>query len=280
MSLTIHPNPSVLRAQRHVVRQQEEMQKGFERLSSGSRLPSAGDDPAAYTQARRLRVEARGLAQAARNASEGLAVSQTAESALAEVGDALARMRELAMQSSSGVLSANDRAHLEREMSELRVEIDRIAMGTRFGSLGLLDGTLAPGAAFPIGADTGADVVTLTIPSIRAQDLGAAGTTLNDISISTADGARASLAVIDAAREAVISARSSVGASLNRFERAGSEAVDAADAMLGAASRISDADLARETALLAQGQILSQAGMSVLTQANQLPQMALALLRG
>ena len=279
MSLRIQPNSTSLRTERSVVRSQQELRRSYTRLASGDRLTNAGEDAPAYAQSLRLRAEVRALQEAARGASDGLALTQTAEGALSQMTELFQRMRELAMQGGSGTLRDSDRARLQAELSQLRDEADRIASTTRFGDQDLLSGGLATGAKFTIGASGSNDTQTVTLASVRVATLGTPAAPLTGASLATQTSATAALESIDAALQSTYDARARMGIAQARFQSASDAVALAAEGATSAKGRIRDVDVARETAALAQQQIQSQAGIAMLAQANQLPEMALALLR-
>lgn len=275
MSLRLQPNPTSLRPQRNVARSQEALEGSLNRLSSGDRLTNVGEDAPAYAKSLRLRADVAALQEAARGASDGLALAQTAEGALSQMTELMQRMRELAMQSASGALRDNDRARVQAEFSALRQEADRLAETTRVGDLQVLSGDLARGATFVVGAGGSSDTQVVTLPSVRVSTLaGLAGA-----DASTQSGAAAALAPIDAALAVLNDARATMGVAQTRFQSAADSVAQAAHSAIAASSRIRDVDVAREAAALAVHQIQAQAGMAVLAQANQLPEMALSLLR-
>lgn len=280
MSLTINTNIASTMVQKNLTRSQEALATSFDRLSSGLRITKAGDDAAGLAISEKLRAEIRALQQASRNANDGISLLQTAEGALNEVSSILVRMRELATQAASGQLSASDRGHIDREFSSLRAEIDRIVDATEFNGRKLLDGSMAAGVVFQVGVhNDAASQITVTIADTHASQLGTSAAALSVQSLSTAAGAQAALSVIDAAIEDVVAVRGSIGAVQNRFASVMSNLAASVENMTAANSRIRDVDVAKETAEMTRSQILSQAGVAVLAQANQVPSLALTLLR-
>ena len=170
MPMTINTNVASLNAQRFLGQSQGLLGTSLSRLSSGLRINSAADDAAGLAISGRMSAQIRGLNQAVRNANDGISLSQTAEGALTETTAILQRMRELAVQSMNDTNSAADRANLQKEVDQLRLEIDRIAKNTQFNGKNLLDGTFAR-QRFQVGANTGQEI-SLTVSSSRAQDLG------------------------------------------------------------------------------------------------------------
>lgn len=279
MGLELHPNLNALRLTMNVVRTQQSLSGNLERLSSGDRLSSSSADPGGLATSHRLRAETRALQQAARSIGDGLSMAQAAEGALNQSSDVLIRMRELASQSANGTLRDEDRARISTEFNELRAELDRISETTEFAGHKLLGGDFSAGVSFAAGVDSSGGDVRMAIPSVRASLLGTATLKLDAAAVGSQADARAALTVLDAAQSQVSTTRGSLGAAQNRFSLASLRLGDAAESSIAADQRIRDTDVARETAELARNQMLSQAGVSVLGQANQLPQMALSLLR-
>jgi len=256
-SMTLQTNVASLTAQRNLARSEKGLNTSMGRLSSGLRINQASDDAAGLAISEKLRAHVRGLAQAQRNANDGISMLQTAEGALNEVSDMLVRMRELAVQAANGTLGNSERISLYGECDQLRQEINRIADVTEFAGTKLLDGSQSTGVTFQVGA----------------------GNTANDrITISTVAGARAAMSHIDTAINTVSRRRGTIGAKQNRLYTTINNLSSSYENLSAANSRIRDADVAQESANFARSQILMQAGVSVLSQANQLPSVALALI--
>lgn len=398
MALTINTNIASLNAQRNLSRSQNDLSRSMERLSSGLRINSAKDDAAGLAISDRMTSQIRGLNQAARNANDGISMSQTAEGALQESTNMLQRMRELAIQSANDTNSASDRASLDAEIIQLKAEINRIALTTEFNGRRILDGTMTD-ATFQVGANAGADqTISFSIDSALTMDLGenavtgdpevpniqssvvvqgltfsavadgvagdgvaisftdaggggastitvdtaartiavsgdmttpafttadiaglvggdvdalslvtvAGGDTTNaaaaavttaggqDFVASTESGTRTidlisvatrveaviTIGSVDAALMDVDTIRAGLGAVQNRFESTIANLNNVSENLSAARSRIQDADIALETAAMTKASILQQAGVSILAQANQTPQLALTLLQG
>ncbi|HJK98636.1 MAG TPA: flagellin [Polyangiaceae bacterium LLY-WYZ-14_1] len=279
-SFSILTNVASLNAQRNVGRTQQALAGNLGRLSSGLRIQTAADDAAGLAISERLKSQIRSLGQAERNALDGISLIQTAEGAMNEVSGILTRMRELAMQSSTGTLGDSERAFLQNEFVALRDEIDRIAAVTEFNGQSLLDGSLASSNAveFQVGINaTSNDTISVAIEQLDSTTLG--GTSgLSSLTISNAGGAQSSLATIDTAISDLSSARSTLGAAQNRLNVTIANLGTARENLSAANSRIRDVDVASETAALTRNNILQQAGVSVLAQANQAPAIALSLL--
>jgi flagellin len=286
MPAIINTNIASLNAQRNTAMSQASLLVSTQRLSSGLRVNSAKDDAAGLAIAERMNAQARGMAVAIRNANDGISLAQTAEGALSKVGDALQRMRELAVQARNGTNTAADKTSLDKEFGELSKEIQRVLGGTTFNGKAIV-GADAADQVFQVGANVSEnDIITLTTtnftidPTITV----VAGTDNSGSGRSVITGDVGELATvitnIDLALDAVNGERATYGAAQNRFDAVISNLMVAYENQTAARSRIIDADFAVETANLSRGQILQQAGTSMIAQANALPQGVLALLRG
>ena len=384
MTQSINTNVASLNAQRNLSRSQGLLNTSLERLSTGLRINSAKDDAAGLAISERFTTQIRGLNQAVRNASDGISLSQTAESALGELTNNLQRIRELAVQSANATNSASDRAALNAEVQERIAEIDRIAKQTNFNGLKVLDGSFGS-ATFQVGANVGetisvslsTDVTASAIGTVNTNGTGGSGfdmsdavnvedvtldfgtaatlddigsvviaagstaqqavdainnanisgisafvndagelqvlsgvgevffteavaagsntvgltgtqtadetagatTTLTGVAVDTAGGANFALARVDSALTAVNGLRANLGAIQNRFESTIVNLQTVSENLAASRGRIQDADFAAETANLTKAQILQQAGVAVLAQANAQPQLALSLLQ-
>jgi flagellin len=248
------------------------MSKALERLSSGLRVNKAGDDAAGLAISEKLRSNIRALNQASRNASDGVALIQTAEGAMEEVNNMLVRMKELAEQAATGTVGTEERAYLSNEYVALRNEITRISDTTSFNDTKLLDGTLS--IQLQIGRENLANNrLTVTIGDIDSTALALTTT------ISTAANAQSALTSVSTAIQTISNRRASLGALQNRLESVVSNIDTVVENLTAAESRIRDADIAAETANMTKYSILVQAGVSILAQANQSPMVALSLLQ-
>lgn len=271
----INTNISALRASNASMEANEMLGKSMERLSTGSRINSAADDAAGLSIATGFTSDIRALNQGVRNASDGIALAQTAEGALEEVSNMLQRVRELAIQSQNGTLDGTDRGFLDTEVTELAAQIDDILSNTQFNGVNV----------FGTGAGSGNDVsmniqidagrsITLTSPAIDNTNLDAAG-----LDVSSAANAATAVTNVDAGLQAVNTTRSSLGAGQNRLESAINNLTTTSTNLADARSRIEDTDFSQETTALAKAQILGQASTAMLAQANQSQQNVLSLLR-
>ncbi len=381
MALTINTNVASLNAQRNLSRSQGMLDQSLQRLSTGLRINSAKDDAAGLAIAQRFTTQIRGLDQAVRNASDGISLAQTTESALAELTNNLQRIRELAVQSANASNSASDRQALNDEVQQRIAEIDRIAKQTNFNGAKVLDGSFDTavfqvganvgetisvsldtdvtasavgtvntntGAAFSMADATEANFVNVTFDNADGVEIGsvnvaagssvqeaadainnanidgvsafvndsgqiqvlsevgavtmaetvAAGantlgldavvtadetvgatTTLGGVSIATVAGSNFAIARVDSAMNVVNGLRGTLGAIQNRFESTIVNLQTVSENLAASRGRIQDADFAAETAALTKAQVLQQAGVSVLSQANAQPQLALSLLQ-
>jgi flagellin len=278
MSLFVNTNVSSINAQRQLFDVNDRLNTSFERLSSGFRINSAADDAAGLQISDRLTSQVQGLNQAVRNANDAISLSQTAEGALSEVTTSLQRIRTLAVQSQNGINSSADRQALQKEVSALRTEISRIATDTQFGNVNILDGSFS--AKFLVGANAGqtisVNLSSTNLGSISGFSATGLGITTNDV--STAAGASSLLSDIDAAISGIGAVRADLGALQNRFQSTIRNLSNISENLSSARSQIRDTDFATETAELTRNQIIQQASVSVLSQANQRPQTALSLL--
>jgi len=270
MSLFVNTNVSSLNAQRQLFDVSSSLSTSFERLSSGFRINSASDDAAGLQISERMTSQVQGLDQAVRNANDAISVVQTAEGALDESTTALQRIRTLAIQAQNGVNSDEDRAALSSEITALKDEITRIADETEFAGKNLLDGTFS--ADFLVGANAGQSVTVAIGSDFDAAALTVAGTVDTDANAGTL------LGQVDAALSTIGTQRADLGALQNRFQSTIRNLSNISENVSAARSRIQDTDFATETANLTRNQIMQQASLSVLSQANQRPQAALSLL--
>jgi flagellin len=277
MSQVINTNLISLNAQRNLSTTQGMLAQSIQRLSSGLRVNSAKDDAAGLAIAERMNAQVRGMNVAIRNANDAISMAQTGEGALGKVGDMLQRMRELAVQSANATNGSDDRDNLNAEFEQLGQEIDRLVAGTRFNGLAIL-GADAGTLTFQVGANTTADdTIDVTTTDMTGGDIAAA--TAATIDGADATNATAAIDLIDTALDTVNTERATLGAVQNRFEAVVSNLQIAAENQAAARSRIMDADFAAETAALTRAQVLQQAGVAMLSQANAVPNNVLALLR-
>jgi len=281
MAQTINTNVASLNAQRNLSASQSSLSTSMQRLSSGLRINSAKDDAAGLAIAERMNAQVRGMNVAIRNANDGISLAQTAEGALSKVGDALQRMRELAVQSRNSTNSSSDKDSLNKEFGELQAEISRVLGGTSFNGKKML-GADATTLTFQIGANTTTDdTVQLTTENMTANSDITAVTGSTAVIDATATSGDIATVIdnIDTAIDTINDQRATFGATQGRFDAIIANLQQAVEAQSAARSRIMDADFASETANMSRAQILQQAGSAMVAQANQLPQQVLSLLR-
>jgi flagellin len=280
MAISVLTNVASMNAQRNLAGTQQALSASIGRLSSGMRINSASDDAAGLGISENLKADIRSMAQAQRNTNDGISMSQVAEGAMNEMGGIVSRMRELAVQSANQTLGGDERGYIQTEFTQLRNEINRISATTEFNGQKLVDGSASAGLSFQVGINnTSNDRVSMSITKLTTSTLGSTSLHIASATLSTATGARNALGAFDKAITQLSSARAKVGAVQNRLQVTVSNLGVAQENLSAANSRIRDVDVASETAQLTKGQILSQAGLAVLSQANQVPQSALSLLR-
>lgn len=276
MGLRVNTNVASINAQRSLYNTTNTLSKSLEKLSSGLRINRAGDDAAGLAISEGLKSDIRALQQASRNAADGISMIQTAEGGLEETSGILIRLRELAEQAATETLGSNERGYLDQEFQALTAEITRIAQSTEFNGTALLDGT-STSLDIQVGIGTGASsAVTINLGSgMTATDL-----SLNTSSITTSANALTAISALETATASVSAQRASFGAAQNRLESTIRNIGMTVENLSAANSRIRDVDIAAETSSMTAMQILQQAGVSVLAQANATPQLALMLLQG
>ena len=259
MGVRINTNVEALNAQRNLSMTGLQFGKSVEKLSSGLRINRAADDAAGLAISEKLRAQVRGLNQAARNAQDGISMVQTAEGALNEVHSMLQRIRELAVQYANGTNDGDSQTSISAEVDQLQQAISDIATNTKFNGVALLTGGNT--ITFQVGADAGQ---TLDV-------------TFGNVDTSTA--VVTDIQTVDTAIAAISTLRGTFGAAQNRLEHTVASLGVAAENLAASESRIRDLDIAQEMVTFTKTQILQQAGVAILAQANQAPQSVLALLR-
>ncbi|MCE5251193.1 flagellin [bacterium] len=271
--MRINNNISAMNTHRQLQRTDKTLASSLERLSSGLRINRAADDSAGLAISQRLRSQVEGLKMASQNAEQAKNVVQTAEGYLNEIHNMLGRMRELAVQASSDTVDDTNRSSLHAEFNSLRNEITRIASAAEYNGQKLLDGTF--NKTFQIGPNNSTnDSLTFQITAVDAATLGISGT-----SIETLAGAKTALDDLTAAIDAVSSTRSDLGTIQNRLAFTVASVDNASENLASSESTIRDLDISNEITSFTKSQILVQAGMSMLAQANAVPQNVLALFR-
>lgn len=292
MALDIQTNLASLQAQSNVAKNTTALQSSYQKLSSGLRVNSSADDAAGLAISENMKAQIRSYTVAQRNAADGTSMAQTAEGALGQIHDILGRMRELGMQASNGTLGTTDQTNLDNEFRSLQDEVGRIQDSTQFNGIKLIASTsggaqdpatvaLQVGLGGNVGA-TGSDTISVNFNGMDLSSLigtYATGSTTGGASLLTTTDAQTALATIDTAIQSVSTKRAAFGAATNRLNYASNTIQTMSSNMTAANGRIVDVDVASETAVMSRNQVLSQAGISVLAQANQLPQMAFSLLK-
>ena len=246
--------------------------KSTEKLSSGYRINRAADDAAGLSISEKMRSQIRGLNKASSNAQDGISLIQVAEGALNETHSILQRMNELATQAANDTNTSSDRTAIQQEMDQLTSEIDRIQSTTQFNSMNLLDGTFT-GKNLQVGSLSG-QKIDIAISNMNASSLGVSG-----LKVSSFDSAGSAMSKIQAAIDSVSTQRSKLGALQNRLEHTINNLDTTAENTQAAESRVRDTDMASEMVQYSKNNILTQAGQSMLAQANQQTQGVLSLLQ-
>ena len=285
--MVINHNLSAMFAQRSLGITNVRIGKDIEKLSSGMRINRAGDDASGLAVSEKMRSQIRGLNQASANASNGINFIQVAEAFLQETTDIMQRIRELAVQASNGIYSAEDRMQIQVEVSQLVDEVDRIASHAPFNGMNILTGRFAQDSVSgPMQLHVGANMdqrEKIYIGTMTATALGIIGAQQGGedkmISMSSVDGANMALGALDNALKQINKQRADLGAYQNRFEMAYNGIAIASENMQAAESRIRDADMAKEIVDYTKNQILIQSGTAMLAQANAQPQAVVRLLQ-
>jgi flagellin len=281
MALSILTNTASLNAQKNLTASQDMLSSSISKLSSGMRINKAGDDAAGLGISESLKAQVRSFSQASRNANDAISMSQVAEGGMNEMQGIVSRMRELSVQAANDTLGSDERGYIHTEFTQLSKEVDRISKVTNFNGKNVLDGSNSQ-LTFQVGIfNTSDDRITMSISKLSTSTLGttATGGKITHASLSTAAKAQAAIGTFDAAIKGLSAARAKVGATQNRLSVTVSNLATSHENLSAANSRIRDVDVASESAQLTKAQILSQAGLAVLSQANQIPQSALSLLR-
>jgi flagellin len=286
--MVINHNLSAMFAQRTLGVTSNAIGGDIEKLSSGQRINKAGDDASGLAVSEKMRSQIRGLNQASQNASNGISFIQATEGYLQETSDILQRVRELAVQSSNGIYSSEDRMQIQVEVSQLVAEVDRIASSAQFNGMNMLTGrfaretgenTITGSMWFHIGANMD-QRVRVYIGTMTASALGIRNLGNGEImSLDSADNANRGIGTIDSALKTLNKQRADLGAYQNRLTHAVSGLNVASENLSAAESRIRDTDMAKEMVEFTKNQVLSQAGTAMLAQANQSSQQVLSLLR-
>ena len=270
--LAIKNNIMSANAARHLGQSYDDLAQSVERLSSGLRINSAKDDAAGLAVRELMRADIAVLQQGARNALDGISMLQTFEGAMGTIDEALVRMKQLAEQAATGSYSSAQRGIMNNEFSEMAAEINRIAGATAFNGNTLLNSATAT-ISIQFGEATTDKI------DIIGTDMTSSALSLNTASIGSVASAQSALATVSTAITTKDTARAAFGYKMNRLESTISVINNQAENLMAAESRISDVDVATEMAAMTRTQVLAQAGVAMLAQANTMPQMALSLLR-
>ena len=286
--MIINHNMSAMFAQRTLGQTNVSTQKNIEKLSSGLRINRAGDDASGLAVSEKMRSQIRGLNRASANAQDGISFIQVAEAYLQETTDVMQRIRELSVQSSNGIYSAEDRLYIQVEVSQLIAEVDRIASHAQFNGMNMLTGrfaretgenTVTASMWFHIGANMDqrvrAYVGTMTAKALGVRDIGDESI----LTIDTPETANRAIGTIDEAIKKINKQRADLGAYQNRLEMSVVGINVAAENLQASESRIRDVDMAKEMVEFTRNQILTQSGTAMLAQANQQTQSVMSLLR-
>jgi flagellin len=293
MGVVVNTNISSITASRILSENRADLEKSMERLASGKRINSAADDAAGMAVAAKMRADISSLNQSVRNTNDAISLVNTYDGAAQEIESILIRMRELAVQANNGTYENADRANADYEYEALKNEITRIASVTAFNRATLAQGSSVPSSptsgttgstatsfSFYVGSDVAKSGNTVSFTA-GALDLNIATSGTQTLqSVSTATLAQAAIANIDVSLNKLAANRAQAGALVNRLEHTVSNLMNVSQRLQEAVSGIEDADYAAESANLARGMVLAQAGTAMLAQANQAPQYILSLLRG
>jgi len=275
VGIVVNTNIPSISAARILAGNRAGLEKAMERLSSGKRINSASDDAAGMAVAAKLRADMRSLNQAVRNTNDAISLVSTYDGAASEIESILVRMREMSVQSANGTYSDDDRTNAQKEVDALIEEIDRIGNNTQFNRVNIAKEETE--FTFRVGAQQeDADDVKITLASLLSKEL---GTKLDETDITDQGNASDAVKTIDGALDALAGARADAGAFINRLGHTIVTQQNVSQRTAEALSGIEDADYAAESASLARGMVLAQAGTSMLAQANQAPQYVLSLLK-
>lgn len=276
MSLTISTNVAAISAQKTMSSTQRDLNKSYAQLASGSRITKAADDAAGLSISEKLKSNIRGYEQAKRNANDGISMVQVAEGSLGEVSNILTRMRELGVQAASDTVGTKERQFIDKEVQQLKNEIERIAQSSRYGDTKLLDGT---GGDYSFQVDVNNnDFVDRISFDASEQEVTLSALGIDGFDFSSKEGAREALETLEGAQTQVNGHRATLGALQNRLVSTTENLSVAIENFSSANSRVRDTDVAQASADLAKNNILMNASVGVLASANQAPGQALRLI--
>jgi flagellin len=281
----IGTNVAALNAEMALTKNSRDLQSAMEKLSTGKRINAASDDAAGIAEIARMSTEISGIGQAIKNANDGISILKTSDSATGSITNMLQRMRELAIQAANGTNASSDIQSLNTEYQQLYSEIKRVSSTTEWNSSKLLDGTFSAGISLFVGYSSNSDgTITASIPSFdptagATNSLVDGFSAISGSSISAGSNATDLLAKLSLAISGVNKVRSTLGATVNRLQFTVDNLTNMSTSIYASRSQIQDVDYSQATADLARGQILQQAATAMLAQANQQPQLVLALLK-
>jgi len=276
MGLRVSTNMAAVSANRILSKTNESQNKSFQRLSSGARITQAGDDAAGLSISENLRAQIRSTSEAEKNANNGISLVQVAEGGLSEVGNILIRVRELSIQAASDTIGDKERGFINQEVQSLTAEVDRIANVTTFNGTQLLNGQGKSSLELQVGIRS--DVTDRITFNVAENDVRADALGVDSVKTESIEDARAAIDVVDSALNKVSETRARMGAMQNKLQSTTNNLAITNENLVAARSRIADANIAEETSNLVRENILQQAGIAVLAQANQHPMSALKLL--
>jgi flagellin len=276
MGLRVNTNIQALASQRHLGVNNMSQQRALERLASGSRINKAGDDAAGLAISEKLKSQIRSMKQATRNANDGVSLVQVAEGAMNEISNIIVRMRELSIQAASDTIGDTERQYVDKEIQQLKSEVDRIANSTEFNGQKLLNNS-APPLDIQVGINNNSELDRFVFDT-QDKDSTLAALGIGDLAAADKGSAQGNLEKLDTAMNRLSSNRANLGALQNRLTSTINNLMIYQENLGSANSRIRDTDIAEETSELTKSNILTQATVSVLGQANQNPQLALKLI--
>ena len=281
----IGTNVAALKAEMALTKNSRDLQSAMEKLSTGKRINAASDDAAGIAEIARMSTEISGIGQAIKNANDGISILKTSDSATGSITNMLQRMRELAIQAANGTNASSDIQSLNTEYQQLYSEIKRVSSTTEWNSSKLLDGTFSAGISLFVGYSSNSDgTITASIPSFdptagATNSLVDGFSAISGSSISAGSNAMDLLAKLSLAISGVNKVRSTLGATVNRLQFTVDNLTNMSTSIYASRSQVQDVDYSQATSELARGQILQQAATAMLAQANQQPQLVLALLK-
>lgn len=278
MALTINTNMMSLYAQNNLTKSQSSLSNALQQLSSGLRVQNAASDASGYYSSQLMTGDINGMGQAIRNANDGVSLAQTAGGAMQQISDALQRINQLAVEAANGTVSSAARGGIQKEVNQLTQQISQIVTTTKYAGTQLLSGSTS--ITFQIGQN-GSTNDQITAQGVNLTSLNSFNASLTNsgtVSVSTQAAASASITNIQADIKTVASESATFGAIQNRFNSVVANLTNAQQNLTAARSTIVDTNYAAQTAALSRAQILQQAGVSMLAQANTIPQLALKLL--